>query len=91
MTNRIMELADALCRDYMTFAEVGTRAALAAEVERVEAEMAELRLEVISLIGQEHPTGPVVKESPDFCDTHCTWMDHHPDCPKSNDIEGAPV
>lgn len=23
------------------------------------------------------------KESPDFCDTHCTWMDHHPDCERA--------
>jgi hypothetical protein len=20
---------------------------------------------------------------PDFCDTHCTWADHHPDCIRS--------
>jgi hypothetical protein len=20
---------------------------------------------------------------PDFCDAHCTWMDHHPDCERA--------
>ena len=20
------------------------------------------------------------KKEPDFCDTHCTWLDHHHDC-----------
>ena len=26
-----------------------------------------------------HPA-PTPAVQPDFCDSHCTWSDHHPDC-----------
>jgi hypothetical protein len=31
------------------------------------------------------------KPAPDFCDTHCTWADHHPDCERAEPAALEPV
>lgn len=28
---------------------------------------------------------------PDFCDTHCTWRDHHPDCERAEPVQEPDV